>query len=108
MTFEAFYALTLNATEFTDPEAFTAECGGSIQGELPIEQLLGILVDVYAYAHDRSMNTIRAISGLSRAAFARDYRIPIRSLEDWEAGRHAAPPYVLDLLAYAVVNRERG
>lgn len=107
MTFETFYSLTLDATEVSDPEAFAAECGGSIPDELPVDQLLAILADVYVYAHDHSMNTIRAISGLSRAAFARDYRIPLRSLEDWEAGRRAAAAYMLDLLAYAVINRSR-
>ena len=48
MTFETFYSLTLDATEFTDPEAFTAECGGSVPDELPVDQLLAILADVYA------------------------------------------------------------
>lgn len=108
MTFETFYALTLDATEFSDPEAFAAECGGSIPDELPVDQLLAILVDVYAYAHDRSMNTIRSITGLSRAAFSRAYHIPIRTLENWDAGVNSAPAYVLDLLAYAVITRERG
>ena len=107
MTFETFYALTLDASEFTDPEAFAAECGGSIPEDLPVDQLLAILADVYAYAHERSMATIRAMTGLSRIAFSRDYRIPLRTLESWEAGVRACPPYVLDLLAYAVINRSR-
>ena len=108
MTFETFYSLALDATEFTDPEAFAAECGGSIPDELPVDQLLAVLADVYAYAHDRSMTTIRAMTGLSRIAFSREYRIPLRTLESWEAGVRACPPYVLDLLAYAVITRERG
>ena len=107
MTFETFYSLTLDATEFTDPEAFAAECGGSIPEDLPVDQLLAILTDVYAYAHDRSMATIRSMTDLNRTAFSRDYRIPIRTLESWEAGVRACPPYVLDLLAYAVINRSR-
>ena len=100
MTFDLFCSLTVSAGEFADRESFVAEHGVTIPDER--------LYDVYAYAHDRSMNAIRAISGLSRAAFARDYRIPIRSLENWEAGVRACPAYVLDLLAYAVINRERG
>lgn len=107
MTFETFYSLTLDATEFTDPEAFTAECGGSVPDELPVDQLLAILADVYTYAHDRSVAAIRSITGLSRAAFSRAYHIPIRTLENWDAGVRACPPYVLDLLAYAVINRSR-
>ena len=100
MTFDLFCSLTVSAGEFADREPFVAEHGVTIPADR--------LYDVYAYAHDRSMNAIRAISGLSRAAFARAYRIPIRSLEDWEAGRRAAADYMLDLLAYAVINRERG
>ena len=104
MTFDLFCSLTVSAGKFADREPFVAEHGVTIPDERPADRLY----DVYAYAHDRSMNAIRAISGLSRAAFSRTYRIPIRSLEDWEAGRRAAPAYVLDLLAYAVINRERG
>lgn len=39
----------------------------------------------------------------SRAAFAREYRIPIRTLENWESGVNEPPAYVFDLLARAVV-----
>lgn len=39
----------------------------------------------------------------SRAAFSREYRIPIRTLENWESGINEPPAYVFDLLARAVV-----
>ena len=45
---------------------------------------------------------IRMISGLSRAAFGRKYSIPIRTLEDWDAGKSKAPEYVLNLLERVV------
>jgi putative transcriptional regulator len=45
---------------------------------------------------------IRKISGLSRAAFCRKYNIPIRTVEDWDAGRAEAPEYVMKLLERAV------
>lgn len=41
---------------------------------------------------------IRAILGISRAAFSRRYNIPIRTLEDWDAGRKNPPEYVLQML----------
>ena len=47
---------------------------------------------------------IRAASGLSRAEFSRTYSIPVRSLEDWEAGHRVPPEYVVRLLAYAVLS----
>lgn len=40
----------------------------------------------------------------SRSAFARKYRIPLRTLEDWDARVNEAPAYVLDLLARAVIS----
>lgn len=41
---------------------------------------------------------IRAILGISRAAFSRRYNIPLRTLEDWDAGRKNPPEYVLQML----------
>lgn len=45
---------------------------------------------------------IRKILGISRAAFSRKYNIPIRTLEDWDAGKKNPPEYVMDLLERAV------
>ena len=49
---------------------------------------------------------IRAILGISRAAFSRKYNIPIRTLEDWDAGKKNPPQYVMDLLE-RVVNEDK-
>lgn len=43
-------------------------------------------------------NEIREMSGLSRAAFCRKYNLPIRTMEEWEAGRRTPPEYVLEWL----------
>ncbi len=45
---------------------------------------------------------IRKILGISRAAFSRKYNIPLRTLEDWDAGKKNPPEYVMDLLERAV------
>lgn len=111
MTYGDFRRLTLAATEFADPDSYIAEEGGSVPTSIPDAQLTPLLTDIYAYAHDSTLSTLRALAGLSRAAFGREYNIPIRTLEAWEASGPAnarqAPPYVLDLLAYAVLNRDR-
>jgi len=46
------------------------------------------------------MNTIeiRAILGISRAEFSRRYGIPIRTLENWDAGTRQPPEWLLKLL----------
>ncbi|MBR5281062.1 MAG: transcriptional regulator [Clostridia bacterium] len=45
---------------------------------------------------------IRAILGISRAEFCRRYGIPIRTVEDWDAGISSPPDWVLALLERAV------
>lgn len=40
----------------------------------------------------------REAAGLSRAEMARQFEIPIRTLEEWDAGRRTPPPYVEKLI----------
>lgn len=40
---------------------------------------------------------------LSKAEFSRRYKIPLRTLEDWEAGKRTPPEYVIYLLERAVI-----
>ena len=46
---------------------------------------------------------LRRLSGKTRAAFARQYGIPQRTVENWEGEVNDPPAYVVDLLARAVV-----
>lgn len=41
---------------------------------------------------------IRSILGISRAEFSRRYEIPVRTLEDWDAGKSSSPAWVLKML----------
>lgn len=43
----------------------------------------------------------------TRADLSRTYDIPIRTLEDWEAGKSTPPEYVLDLLERAIREDEQ-
>lgn len=45
---------------------------------------------------------IRKMTKLSRAEFCRRYNLPLRSVEDWEAGAHSPANYLSDLLERAV------
>lgn len=45
---------------------------------------------------------IRKIAGISRAEFSKKYNIPVRTLENWDAGKGNPPEYVLDLLERVV------
>lgn len=45
---------------------------------------------------------IRAILGISRAEFSRRYGIPIRTIEDWDAGKKHPSEWVMRLLERVV------
>ena len=45
---------------------------------------------------------LRDEMGLTRKAFAEYFRIPLRTVEDWEAGRRKMPEYLLRLMLYHV------
>ncbi len=45
---------------------------------------------------------IRSILGISRAEFSRRYEIPIRTIENWDAGKTNPPAWLLKLLERVV------
>ena len=48
------------------------------------------------------LKRVRGEVGMNRTEFSRHMDIPLRTLEEWEAGRRKAPEYVLRLIAYYV------
>jgi DNA-binding transcriptional regulator YiaG len=52
----------------------------------------------------------REQAGLSRAEMSRIFEIPIRTLEEWDAGRRTPPPYVEKLIIEKLqtISKERG
>lgn len=49
-----------------------------------------------------AMRALRAATGMTRKAFADYFEIPVRTIEDWEAGRRQPPAYVEKLIAYKI------
>lgn len=49
-----------------------------------------------------TMKKLRAEAGLNRREFSDYMGIPLRTLEEWEAGRRRMPNYVLRLITYYV------
>lgn len=43
---------------------------------------------------------LREETGMTRKEFSEYTQIPVRTLEDWEAGRRTPPEYIPRLLAY--------
>ena len=52
----------------------------------------------------------REQAGLSRAEMSRLFEIPIRTLEEWDAGRRTPPTYVEKLIIEKLqtISKERG
>lgn len=50
----------------------------------------------------RTLKGIREMLGMNRTEFSKYMEIPLRTLEEWEAGRRKMPDYVLRLIAYYV------
>lgn len=54
-------------------------------------------------------NTIKALrekTGLNRKEFSAYVGIPLRTIEDWEAGRRTPPEYIPRLIAYQLKYEE--
>ena len=49
---------------------------------------------------------LRESIGLSRKEFSAHVGIPVRTLEDWEAGRRTPPEYIPRLIAYQLKYEE--
>lgn len=67
-----------------------------------------MLATVWSYAHDRSVQCLRHMTGMTRQDFSKAYQIPYRTVTDWERGERVPPPYVLDLLAFVVMFGSEG
>jgi DNA-binding transcriptional regulator YiaG len=49
-----------------------------------------------------TITEIRNLTGLNKTKFAEFYKIPYRTVQDWEAGIRKPPSYLLDLLERVV------
>lgn len=50
----------------------------------------------------KELKNLREQTGLNRRKFAEYFEIPLRTVEDWEAGRRKMPKYLLRLMLYKV------
>ena len=52
------------------------------------------------------IKSLRESTGMTRKAFSDHTGIPVRTLEDWEAGRRTPPEYIPRLLEYQLKYEE--
>ena len=62
-----------------------------------------ILKRIYAIANLNLRERREKLLGISRAEMHRQYGIPLRTLEDWEAEKYKPADYVEVLLAYTLL-----
>ena len=49
------------------------------------------------------IKSLRKAAGMTQREFAEYFSIPLRTLQGWESGRFAPPPYLLPLLEYKLI-----
>ena len=54
----------------------------------------------------KSIKDLRESTGMSRKDFSEHTGIPVRTLEDWEAGKRTPPEYIPRLIAYQLKYEE--
>ena len=54
----------------------------------------------------KSIKELRESTGMSRKDFSEHTWIPVRTLEDWEAGRRTPPEYIPRLIEYQLKYEE--
>lgn len=64
-----------------------------------------VLSAIYDFAYDYTFSCVRILSGMAQARFAQEYNIPLRTIENWDAGTRTPPSYVLELLFLAELNK---
>ncbi len=50
----------------------------------------------------KTLKDLRKMKGMNRREFSEYMGIPLRTMEEWEAGRRKMPDYVLRLISYRV------
>lgn len=105
MTKQQFHAQRLNALDCTDFDQYVAECGGSMPEEYFAEgvDIVSVMQQIWDLAYDFTFRRLKSIHGGSLRTIAQEYDIPLRTLEDWDAGRRNPPEYVLEFLAADVL-----
>lgn len=111
MTDKQFYVLFCEALNATDKDAFVSDWALSSMwtedlgqaedyerdDDSDLTRLAGICGAVWDLAH-LSVADIRAHTGLTQAAFATRFCIPLRTVQNWEL-RDGCPPYVRLMMA---------
>lgn len=102
LDYTIFAKLYSEAKDYSDADMYIAERGWQEwMDDFCAEEVVKILNATYRIG-DMSIEEMRKKLGYSRAEMSKEYRIPIRTLENWDAGKRNPPEYVTSLIAYTV------
>lgn len=99
MKYSYYLAYIAEAKNYESSAALLAEYG--YPGDCPLSP--DNLIKVFDIIFAVSKGDFAALTGSNRAAFARKFSIPLRSLQNWELGTRKAPVYVLEMIGYILI-----
>ena len=105
MKYELFTKLYGEALEYSDVEEYIAERGWQDWMDR-YENVGNVLKQIYTLSNS-TLKESRERLNINRAAFSRMYSIPVRTLENWDAGINEAPEYVKMLIDYTIFIEEK-
>lgn len=103
ISYQNFLALRSSAMDCETLDDFIAEEGGSVESD-DVDEVVFLLKAIFASKSRPAINYAREITELSRAEFCRLYKIPLRSMENWEAGVKKPPEYVASFILFSVLS----
>ncbi len=106
MTHNQYYEAVTEIQNYTDRDAFTSDVALSITSledadkEIDLVAIAGQIGMIWD-AYHMSIKDLRAVTGLSQAAFSRRFLFPRRTLENWESAKvpNECPLYIRMLIA---------
>jgi DNA-binding transcriptional regulator YiaG len=111
MTYQLFQTALHWALESGDYEEFKHHAADSIYEEIGLgfkteERVQEILKFIWNHSFNRNVDFLICESGLGKSEFARAYNIPLNTLQKWLYTDTKPPEYLLDLLAFAIIQDE--
>ena len=110
MTKSTFHRLLIDAGECSSLDEYLAETGGSLPAAYYSDDDANTAIDaltaIWELRKNLTFRAIRKLSRLSQIAFSQQYNIPVRSVQNWDAGDRVPPEYLLELLAADVITEK--
>lgn len=100
MKYSYYLAYIAEAKNYESSAALLAEYGYPPDCRLSPDNLVKAFDIIWAV----SKGDFAALTGSNRAAFARKFSIPSRSLQNWELGTREPPEYILQMIGYILIS----